>query len=299
MLIDKINLNHLRVFEAVYRNTSMTEAAKELHLTQSGVSQHMRALEESLGITLFDRIQQKLVPTAQAQNLYQRCKFAFKTIEVGLNEVTGDTKQIKGTVALGVPVEFGVNVVIPRLSQLASEHPLIKFQLSMDFASVFNDMLLKGDLDLAFVDDYKLDPRIKTEIVYHEVLELCILKKALKKYKFEGDYEKLDYVEYEKNESLLRMWFGHHLKRRNQNLNIRATVMDVNAIAAFIVSGLGAGVLPRHVIDRLQREGNDIHIFEGCGKALKNSISVAYLEDRTQSQAVQLLLAQTRKMMNS
>ena len=34
----------------------MTEAAQQLHLTQSGVSQHMRAFEDSLGVRLFDRV---------------------------------------------------------------------------------------------------------------------------------------------------------------------------------------------------------------------------------------------------
>jgi len=64
LLIDQLNLNHLRVFECVYRTGSMTAAAKELHLTQSGVSQHIKSLEDVLNFKLFDRIQQRLVPTS-------------------------------------------------------------------------------------------------------------------------------------------------------------------------------------------------------------------------------------------
>ena len=56
MLIDQLNLNQLRIFESVYRTQSMTQAAVELGLTQSGVSQHIRALEDVLGLSLFDRI---------------------------------------------------------------------------------------------------------------------------------------------------------------------------------------------------------------------------------------------------
>jgi DNA-binding transcriptional LysR family regulator len=43
MIIDHINLNHLRIFQSVYKTQSMTTAAGELHLTQSGVSQHIKA----------------------------------------------------------------------------------------------------------------------------------------------------------------------------------------------------------------------------------------------------------------
>ncbi len=72
MIIDHINLNYLRVFECVFRTGSMTTAAQELHLTQSGVSQHIRSLEDVLGIRLFDRIKKKLIPTTTADILFKR-----------------------------------------------------------------------------------------------------------------------------------------------------------------------------------------------------------------------------------
>ncbi|MCC6137911.1 MAG: LysR family transcriptional regulator, partial [Bdellovibrionaceae bacterium] len=59
MLLDQINMNYLRIFEAVYRTRSMTQAANELHLTQSGISQHIKSLEDTLDLQLFDRIKQK------------------------------------------------------------------------------------------------------------------------------------------------------------------------------------------------------------------------------------------------
>ena len=66
MLTSSLNLNILRVFETVYSTRSMTKAAQVLFLTQSGVSQHIKSLEESLEFALFDRLQKKLVPTEKA-----------------------------------------------------------------------------------------------------------------------------------------------------------------------------------------------------------------------------------------
>ena len=48
MLSDKINLNLLRIFEKVYETKSMTRASQELFMTQSGVSQNIKHLEEIL-----------------------------------------------------------------------------------------------------------------------------------------------------------------------------------------------------------------------------------------------------------
>ena len=51
-----MNLHQLRTFESVARNRSFTRAAAELSLTQPAVSVQIRALEESLGAELFERL---------------------------------------------------------------------------------------------------------------------------------------------------------------------------------------------------------------------------------------------------
>ena len=69
------------------------------------------------------------------------------------------------------------------------------------------------------------------------------------------------------------------------------TVMDVQAIARLIVLKAGAGVLPHHLVSKLREEGQAIHSFRGCGKPVKNEISVAYLRERTHTSAAKELLA--------
>jgi len=56
-------LNNLKAFEAAARHESFTRAAEELCVTQGAVSQQVKALEEGLGIKLFNRERQRLVIT--------------------------------------------------------------------------------------------------------------------------------------------------------------------------------------------------------------------------------------------
>ena len=56
-------LNALKAFEAAARSESITRAAEELSVTQGAVSQHVKALEATLGIKLFNRERQRLVMT--------------------------------------------------------------------------------------------------------------------------------------------------------------------------------------------------------------------------------------------
>lgn len=295
MYLDQLNLNQLRVFESVCRTRSMTAAAAELHLTQSGISQHIRSLEDKLGIKLFDRINQKIVPTALASNLYEDCSKLIFALEQALLKVKDGGSRMFGSVAIGMPIEFGNNLVVPLLSEFGSNHPEIQYRLQLGFASDMNSLLLAGELDFAFVDEFTMDKRIATERILDETLELCVSGKSAM---WESDkkfdqkfFEKLQYVEYQEGQPLLRMWFNHHLKQRNIRLNVRATVMDVQGIARFVVSGFGAGIIPGYLCQKLQKDGHKIHRFKGCGRPLKNAISVAYLRDRTHSVAASTLLS--------
>jgi DNA-binding transcriptional LysR family regulator len=289
MIIDLVNLNHLRIFECVYRTKSMTEASKELHLTQSGVSQHMKTLEDVLEVRLFDRVKQRLIPTRAATILFKKCSEALYGIEDALGELKGGKLMLSGTVALGMPIEFGNNLIMPLLSDFCSRHPRVKFVIKYGFATEMNDGLLKGDLDFAFVDSFNLDSRITTEKVYDEFLHLCCSSTTLETFQKKSTmkdgkkfFEAIEYVDYQPGEPVLRLWFNHHLGTRHVNVNVRATVMDVQGVSRLIQTGGYAGVLPGHLIDKLKKP---LYMFKGIGKPLKNVISLAYLKERTQSPA--------------
>lgn len=287
MIIDNLNLNQLRVFECVYRTRSMTSAAKELHLTQSGVSQHVKALEEMLGITLFDRIKQRLVPTAAAADLFRKTADSLNAIEETLVELKGGERQFKGTIGIGMPIEFGNNIIMPLLSEFCGKHPRVRFAIRLGFPTEMNVGILNGDLDFAFVDEFSLDPRITTEGIYDETLYLCALHSyakakgtVVRKWDRKA-FETLEYVDYQPGDPVLRTWFHHHLGTRDLSLNVRATVMDVQGVARLIMAGRVAGVLPGHLTQYLESQGARLHKFKGCGKPLHNSVSLAYLPERT------------------
>jgi DNA-binding transcriptional LysR family regulator len=294
MIINQLNLNHIRIFECVYRTKSMTLAAQELHLTQSGVSQHIRAFEDVLGIRLFDRINQRVVPTSSAIMLFERCKKSLMGLEDAFAELQAEKNELAGTVRIGMPTEFGNNIVLPLIAKLAQKHPRLKFQFRLGYGSEMNQLLLGGEVDFAFIDEVATDKKIRTRAVYDETLELCsvnqsppasLTSKNDRKY-----YESIDYVDFSKDQEILKRWFDHHLGYVDLRLNIKSTIEDTQGIARLVVSGVGTGILPGHLVKKLQQEGTRLHVFKGKGSPLKNTISVAYLQDRSQSRSGQAVL---------
>ena len=297
MLLDQINLNYLRIFESVYRTRSMTQAAQELHLTQSGISQHIKSLEESLDVKLFDRIKQKLIPTDEGNALYENVSPQIKSLEQALLTVTAKDHLLRGNVTVGVPVVFGLNIIIPLLTEMGKEHPDLKFTIRFELAHAINNLLLSGDADFAFVDDFSMDTHVKTNKVYDEVLQLCCSDEYFKSVKKTAGsatnrkfFESVDYIAYERGEPIIRKWLSYHYKGGQFNLNVKATVADALGISRFIKEGLGFGVLPKHHVDKLKEQGEKIFVVDTKGKDLKNKVSVAFVDSRSRSAAVQQTL---------
>jgi DNA-binding transcriptional LysR family regulator len=297
MWIDKVNLNYLRIFEVVFRLRSMTGAAKELHLTQSGVSQHITTLEKILGISLFDREQRQLIPTPQAASLYEKCKQGLYEIESGLAQSVGQDV-ISGTVRIGMPPEYGTTVIVPIVSRFLREYPQVNAKLQFGLVQEISAQLLSGMIDFAFVDSFAMDKRITVEKFFDEEYGLYASKDYLKSLKgvshSKAFYEKLSYVEYLEGDAILRSWFSHHLKSTDVKLNVRAYTDSPKAIQSLIVQKVGAGVLPRHMAEEPQIK-KQIAEIPGSRKPLVWVIYLAHIEDRTQSPAIKSLLTEIHK----
>lgn len=296
--IPDYNLNQFKVFMAVYETRSMTAAANLLHLTQSGVSQHIKSLEGDLGLRLFSRVGRKLIPTEIAGQIYPDIENVFAIVSERLARVTGKQLEPEGVVRIGLPIEFGVNVMVPKLAALGQKHKKLSFEITLDYASVISQALLRSELDFAYVDESPLDRRIAFKPVFSEDLLLCASREYVaahpppKKAKAlsQSYFEALDYIEYKGAEPILRRWMAHHLKRRNLKLNVRAHIMDVQGVAKFIACGLGAGVLSDHVVEKLKRDGVELHVFEGKGCPLRNEIRLIRLKGHELSRPARLAL---------
>jgi len=291
--IPDLNLNQLKVFMAVFESRSMTAAADLLHLTQSGVSQHIKALEADLGFELFTRLGRKLIPTRPAERLYPELEAALMRISERVSELRGRPLEVSGSVRIGMPIEFGRNVIVPKLAELGQKFPRVTYEITLDHAWELNRMVLEGALDFAFIDEMPKDRRLQYVAVGGEDLLLCGSRDYIGRWPrvtyTQSYFERLDYIEYKGSEPILRRWMLHHLKRKNLRLNVRARIMDVQGLAKFISCGMGVGVLPDHVVRRLRDENIDLHVFEGKAEPLHNEIRLVRLQGHPASFAAQAI----------
>lgn len=288
MLIDQISITGLRVFESVYRLKSMSKAAEELFMTQPGISQHISNMENGLDIKLFDRLNRKLVPTDSAHIIHEQISTILEQLEGTLNTISGKKKKLRGKIKLGLPIEFGNNVILPRLAKWSAKHPDVEFQINYDHVSRQMNQILDGTLDFAITDTITFPKQVEYQTLSKEQLVLCAGKdyaqnnKLTSKSSFK-DVKELDYISYLEGAPVLRQWFKHHLGK-NVDLNIKAQLMDVQGVARLIVENVGLGVLSMHMVKnhKLQEK---IIILDGKGTPLYNGLNLVQLKGRTMGQA--------------
>ncbi|HEX8961117.1 MAG TPA: LysR family transcriptional regulator, partial [Geobacteraceae bacterium] len=88
----RINLNLLRVFHTAAKLESFTRAAAELHLTQPGISKHVKELEHCYETRLFERVGKKVMLTQAGEILYRTTSDVFNA----LNESKARIADLRG-----------------------------------------------------------------------------------------------------------------------------------------------------------------------------------------------------------
>lgn len=133
----------LQAFEAAVRHQSYTRAAQELALTHGAISHHITTLEQRLGVTLFLREKNSMVPTEQGRLLVTKVRQALGLLERSFAHV-GPTEHV--TLNVSVLPALASRWLVPRLSRFTALHPQI--DLSIDVRATIAD-LAAGDADAA------------------------------------------------------------------------------------------------------------------------------------------------------
>src|SRR5580704_15257758 len=117
-------LNALKSFEAAARHESFTRAAEELCVTQGAVSHQVKALEQELGVRLFNRERQRLVITAVGREYLNVIRDAFDRIAIGTERLV--QRQSGGSLTISTSPDFAAKWLVHRIGRFSEAHPDIE-----------------------------------------------------------------------------------------------------------------------------------------------------------------------------
>lgn len=100
-----LNFEWLRTFKTIFETGSLTTTARDLYISQSGVSLHLNSLEAFAGYKLFDRAPRKMVPTERAKVLYNFTIDAINRLEAAEQHFHKSGDANKATITIGMCLE--------------------------------------------------------------------------------------------------------------------------------------------------------------------------------------------------
>ena len=163
----------LKAFVAVAELGSFSRASEQLFMTQPAVSKRIAALEDDLGVLLFDRLGRRIQITEAGQKFLTSARRILADIEISRDEVLSLGADVGGRLRLATSHHVGIHRLPPVLKAFTQTYPEVELDLLFMDSELACDEVLNGHLELAVVTlpDH-LENALVTELVWPDPLSI-------------------------------------------------------------------------------------------------------------------------------
>ncbi len=145
-----MTLRHLKIFVSVCEHGTITRTAEALHITQPAISHTIAELERYYSITLFDRINQRLVLTDVGKEVLQKAREIVRSFDEFEDFVSSGSHSPK--VRIGCSLTLGQTVIPSFLQLVREQYPHIQPQITIKLSAALEEALENGTLDFALIE---------------------------------------------------------------------------------------------------------------------------------------------------
>lgn len=145
------SLQDIRLFVAAYEERSFTAAAQRENATQSGVSQHIRKLEQRFRVALFSRDKGRVAPTPAGDAYYRACLDVLRAHDAATKVVQSYGGGLEGEVVVGLMPTMTRCVLAPALARFAAAHPNAALRVVEGYSGTLTHLVRGAELDFAIV----------------------------------------------------------------------------------------------------------------------------------------------------
>lgn len=250
-----MQLDYIRSFVEVVTQASVTKAAAALRLSKSTVSEHIRALERSLGTQLLLTTTRKISLTPVGRSYYEQCAATLAELEAAGERARKQQSQPLGTLKISAPVEMAVYFLGPHLLAFSNQYPALRIELDLSSRNI--DLRAEGfdiALRLGVIDDADLVVRPLATFERHLFASPAYLERTGRPAMPADLHQHRCLVFPRLGETAI--W---KLTRGRQAVNLEVggpvSVNNLSFVFEAIVSGFGIGILPQFISEKAEAEG--------------------------------------------
>jgi len=242
-----INQNFLRTFMKLVSTRHFTKTAEQLHMTQPGVTQHIKKLEAHLGKPILNRFGKSFELTSAGEQLYQ---FGLKLHEAEreLDECLGGDEFHSGECRLASSGSMTLQLY-PQLLELQRQHPKLSFAIEAAPNARIIDMVRQNKCEIGLITEPQNDPKLRQEQLAKE--PLCLVLPRGVEYSWQ-DLLQLGFINHPD---------GHHYAIQVLEANFpeeflgmdqipqKGYINQISQILTPVAAGLGFTVLPKAAVE--------------------------------------------------
>lgn len=151
----------LLAFMAIVKHKTVHGAADAIHLTQTAVTQRIRALEAQLKITLFIRTRRGMLLTQEGEALLRYCQAAKSLEGEALAHIQGTGKETEVELNLSAPTSFMSARILPSCLPIIKKFPNLLLHFDVNDIEDRHEALRAGSVDLAVLREEHCRPEMK------------------------------------------------------------------------------------------------------------------------------------------
>ena len=173
-LRQQLRTRHLLLLQALSGESSLSQAARALSITQPAATKLLAQLEDLLQLPLFERLPRGLKPTEYGVIMIRHAQAALGEIGAARDALAQTLLGAQGRVSVGAVVGSLPQLTSPALAQLLAEQPRLSVSVTVETSGTLVPMLERGELDLVVgqVPASTRSDDLTFEALVHEPLEL-------------------------------------------------------------------------------------------------------------------------------
>ena len=254
-----LNLDTMQLFCDLVETASFSRAAEKNFVTQSAVSQRLRALERQIGQTLIERGQGRGAarPSPAGRLLYDGAKGLLREAGALEEHLRGISDEVAGTVRVATVYSVGLHALPPHLKPFLAAHPRVNVHLEYkQTGEVYKDVIA-GNVDIGIVACPA--PRRGMEIVPFEEEEMVLI--CAPEHPLAGtDSVRLAQLEGAAfigfaDDIPTRRLVDEKLRAAGVRVRLSATFDNIETIKNLVEIGSGVGIVPADAVRQEERAG--------------------------------------------
>lgn len=276
-----IDSRQMLAFATLARCGSFTQTAKDLHLTQSAISHTIKALEQDVGVPLFERVGKKVFLTQAGEQLRPAAERILRDMQDARSALEEIGAWGKGRLRVGASVTTCQHLLPTVLREFKQSFPDCALRIEPGDGPRMLELLRNNQVDLALM----LEPGKEEGLAFRRLFtdELRVLVSPMHAWAAAGrvpadGFERETLIVYNKG-SFTDAMLADHLDAADIEPENTMELGSMEAIKELAKVGVGAGVLAPWIAHRELAEGSLVSLPLPGGK-LKRTWGVAHLRGR-------------------